>query len=534
MQIARMCRSAVLCGLVTAVAVGHAGCKHSSAQDDRAGEAGVGPVLKIRPAAVAGSFYPLGRADLTAAVTKAYEGVEPVELPGRLIALIVPHAGYRFSAATAARAYVQLAEAPPATVVLVGPSHNMPVDGAAVSACDAWATPLGNMPVDRELAEELCDAEPAIRLSDTPHAPEHCLEVQLPLLRQVAPDCRIVPLAVTNESDEACGPIASALAEVLADTDAVLVASSDMAHYPAPVECRSVDQRTLEAIQKMDADLLRDLDREQLNAGIKDLGCTLCGLAAVQIVMRAAKGLGADRAVVLGYANSGEIAPELGDRAVGYGAVAFCDSTREPRQRIARAEPEEAEGDMEDNVTMLTAEQREYLLRLARSTLEASLSGRALPAAGAEDAALTRDAAVFVTLTKAGRLRGCIGCTEAYIPLAEAVQEFAVAAATRDLRFPAMRSEELDETSIEISVLSPLVKVDSADDIIVGTHGVMVEMDGRRGLFLPQVATDNDFGRDEFLSLLCAEKAGLPADAWKRGANLHVFTVEKFAETDEI
>ena len=151
--------------------------------------------------------------------------------------------------------------------------------------------------------------------------------------------------------------------------------------------------------------------------------------------------------------------------------------------------------------------------------------------AGVKDE-LNRPSACFVSLKIDGQLRGCIGTLEPREPLAAAVRSSAISAATQDPRFPPVTADELDDLHIEISVLSPLRKVDSPDEIIVGVHGVMVAHGMRRGVFLPQVAVEQGWDRDTMLNYLCAHKAGLPADAWRHGADLYVFTAQVFGEDE--
>lgn len=190
---------------------------------------------------------------------------------------------------------------------------------------------------------------------------------------------------------------------------------------------------------------------------------------------------------------------------------------------MAEAGPEHGE---------LNEQQQQILLQLARETIEEYVRDGTVPELPEGDPAFLPERAVFVTLHKHGQLRGCIGELEAREPLAEAVRSSAISAATRDPRFPPVGPDEVDDIEIEISVLSPLRKVESPDEITVGEHGVMVAEGMRRGVFLPQVAPEQGWDRDTMLSYLCAHKAGLPADAWCRGADLYVFTTQVFSEGD--
>jgi hypothetical protein len=180
----------------------------------------------------------------------------------------------------------------------------------------------------------------------------------------------------------------------------------------------------------------------------------------------------------------------------------------------------------------LNAQQQQVLLTLARDTIEQYVTDRSVPELPEGDPAFLPERAVFVTLHKHGELRGCIGGLEAKEPLAEAVRSSAISAATQDPRFPPVSPDELEDLEIEVSVLSPLQKVESPDEIIVGKHGVMVAKGMRRGVFLPQVAPEQGWDRDTMLTYLCAHKAGLPADAWRSGADLYIFTTQVFSEED--
>jgi AmmeMemoRadiSam system protein A len=173
---------------------------------------------------------------------------------------------------------------------------------------------------------------------------------------------------------------------------------------------------------------------------------------------------------------------------------------------------------------------RQELLKIARQSIADYLKTEKLTDFNVTDPALKTPAAVFVTLTVHGNLRGCIGTTDAREPLFEAVSHMAVAAAVEDYRFPPVTLDELNTIRLEISVLSPMEPVQSADEIKQNVHGVVVKRDGRAGLFLPQV-WEHFTSKDEFMDELCSQKAGLEPDAWKEpGTGLYVFTVFAFEE----
>lgn len=178
----------------------------------------------------------------------------------------------------------------------------------------------------------------------------------------------------------------------------------------------------------------------------------------------------------------------------------------------------------------LNEQQQQILLRLARTTIKHYVTDCTVPDLPEGDPALLRERAVFVTLHKHGQLRGCIGSLEPREPLAAAVRSSAISAATQDPRFPPVTPDEVDDLQIEISVLSPLRRIERPEDITVGVHGVVVARGMRRGVFLPQVAPEQGWDRDTMLSYLCAHKAGLPPDAWRRDCELYVFTTQVFSE----
>ena len=172
------------------------------------------------------------------------------------------------------------------------------------------------------------------------------------------------------------------------------------------------------------------------------------------------------------------------------------------------------------------------LLRLARETIVAHVTGAAAPAAPACEAA-ERPGAAFVTLHSRGELRGCIGHIEATEPLGRVIARCAAAASSTDPRFPPVEASELPALDLELSVLGPLELIAGPDDIEIGRHGLVVELGSHRGLLLPQVASEWQWDRQTFLAQTC-QKAGLPRDAWKQGAKVWRFEAEVFGEGREV
>lgn len=470
----------------------------------------------VRAPAVMGTFYPLSPTDLREAVRKYLEAAAAAPDSGELVALIVPHAGYPYSGAVAGFAYRTLIGRSYETVAVVAPSHRVPFSGVALSGFDEWHTPLGRVKIDRAGSDAIEESHPKARVIDAAHEREHSIEVQLPFLQETLEEFQLLPVLMVDFSSDNCASLARALAEWARGRRVLLVASTDMSHYPAYDDAVRVDKETLRAIETMDAQEVETTTRKLMAEGVPRLSTCLCGEGPVKTILMAARLLGADNAQILKYANSGDVPHGAREGVVGYCAVALYRSKSNPG--LSGADSGE-----------LTSEQQQRLLVLARTAIEEYVrTGRRTPVKES-DPALLRPAAAFVTLRKDGELRGCIGSLEPSHPLAEMVRDRAIMSASRDLRFTAVKAEELPHLEIEISVLSPLRRVASADDIDISRHGVVVAQGSRSGVYLPQVAHETGWSRDVLLSHLCRDKARLPADAWKHGAALYVFTVQAFS-----
>jgi AmmeMemoRadiSam system protein B len=269
----------------------------------------------IRRAAVAGSWYPGDPGQLVEEVEAHLAAARPPTPSGRLVALISPHAGLRYSGPVAAYGYSLLRGRANLTAVLVGPSHRVAFDGIAAYCRGGFATPLGTIPIDEELAAALLAAEP--RIADEPgvHRAEHSLEMQLPFLQHLVPGLAILPLMMGSQSREEVDALASALAATLARRDALLIASSDLSHYHPAAVANGLDAQVVEDVRGLDAErLMRRLERSHEHA---------CGGGPIVSVMKASRALGADRATVLRYADSGDAGERDKSRVVGYLSAAL-------------------------------------------------------------------------------------------------------------------------------------------------------------------------------------------------------------------
>jgi MEMO1 family protein len=430
---------------------------------------------EVRPAAVAGVFYPAEAAELRDHVMRFVEtaadrpGCVPVGGPspaGSLryqavpentatapSAVIAPHAGYRYSGPTAGYAYQALAARRDTVerVVVVGPAHRVPFAGIGVTSARAWSTPLGDIDVDAE-ARDRVRGVPDVVDADDAHAPEHSIEVQLPFVREVLGPVPVLPLVVGRTTPDA---VARALDAVWTDDNTVVIASSDLSHYLDDETARQRDQHTAEAI----------IEARRNDIGPRDA----CGALPIAGLLTAAlkRGLAPQ---LLDLSTSADTAGEPA-RVVGYGSFALLPSVPPSHH------------------------DRMWLLDLASRAIAHELwTGHPYPLDDPDvPVAVRSPAASFVTLTRGDTLIGCIGSLEPQRALWRDVAHNARAAAFEDPRFAPLTLEHVAEVTIEVSVLSPLEEVPAvspealASELRPGRDGVVLAAEGRRGTFLPDV-----------------------------------------------
>jgi AmmeMemoRadiSam system protein B/AmmeMemoRadiSam system protein A len=467
----------------------------------------------VKEANVSGIFYAADPYALGAEIDSYIEAGQNPAVPGKVIGIIAPHAGYIYSGPIAGYAYRAIRDVNFSTVVVLAPSHYHPLNGISVYQGEAFATPLGNVGVERDSAAELLRL-PFARDNAAVFEREHAIEVHLPFLYRIRPGVKIVPVICGRMDRDQMREFARVLLKMSReDSDMLILASTDLSHYHPYDEAVAIDARTVTAVEAGDVEQLwQYLSAEQ---------CEACGHVPLTIFLEYMK-LREGAIKVLDSRNSGDTAGDR-DRVVGYMAAVGFVAARQPAVDSGRSTGREESG--------LTALHKKALLDIARTTLNEYLSTGKKPTIKVEDPALKQVQGAFVTLHKQGQLRGCIG-NYGQEPLHETIVNMAVAAATEDPRFPPVTVPELAQIDIEISVLSPLQKVASADDVVFGKHGVVVRKGYRQGVFLPQVA-EQMRDKDEFLSYLCAHKAGLPADAWKDPTTeILVFTADVFSEQD--
>lgn len=501
----------------------------------------------VREAEFAGRFYPEDAVRLRAAVEAFMESAVPPAGP-RPLALIVPHAGYVFSGQIAADAYRQAAGHEYDAIVVLGTHHRVPAfGGISVYQDTGYRTPLGLVSTDDELTAALLAADPDITFRPGVHRGEHSVEVQLPFLQVAFPGVPVVVAVVGTVDPELTGRLGRRLAQVLGDRRVLIVASSDLSHYPSAPEARRVDAATLRAAATMDPAALSDTIDAQLRTSGVELSTCACGQGAMLCAMVAARAMGARHGAVVSYANSGDTVFGEPERVVGYGAVAYTVSGEDDSGTEAEtADPRGPHGlgpvgqqpslqtgpagpSPPATADTLNAAERACLLQLARDTLTQYLESSTVPLPRPQSPALRRRQGVFVTLHKLGALRGCIGHMVEDTPLALLTARMALQAAFRDGRFRPVTLAELPQLEVEISVLTPFERVASPNEIVVGRDGVVLEKDGHRAVYLPQVAPEQGWTRIELLSHLCG-KAGLNGHCWRTDAELFTFQAQVFGE----
>ena len=428
-------------------------------------------------------------------------------------ALIVPHAGHYFSGNVAAAAYMALnPDRPFKRIFLIGPSHYEWLDGASVNTeADSYATPLGQVKVDRETALRLTEADSVFSYRAEAHDREHCLEVQLPFLqRRLGNVPPIVPIIISTDSYAKLKKIAAALRPYF-NEDNLFVISSDFSHYPSYEDAYRVDALTGKAIESGSVERFVAALEENAGSGVRGLSTSACGsYPIVTLLLMLNDGYEVKHLL---YQNSGDIDNHDHRRVVGYHAFAIL-------RRTASAGGDGAS----DGRFTLAAPEKERLKAIARASISSACDGTAF-----SSAALCRDMPVleqpcgaFVTLNKNGRLRGCIGHFGEDAPLHATVAEMARAAAFEDPRFPRLRADELPDVDIEISVLTPMRRIHSLDEFELHRHGLYIRKGRRSGTFLPQVADEVNWTKEEFAGHCSRDKAGLGWDGW-RDAELYVY-----------
>ena len=467
-------------------------------------------IQTVRPATQANRFYTGDARELGEEVDSLLALHEKDCQYDGLAALIVPHAGYFFSGNVAAAAYRAIPDrAAYKRLFLLGPSHREWLDGASVNTeFDFYATPLGNVKVDVETAQKLIDSDSVFSCQPKAHDREHCLEVQLPFLqRRLSNVPPIVPVIISTDDFGKLKRIAEVLKPYFTEENLFIV-SSDFSHYPEYGDACEVDARTGKAVESGDVKQFIAVLQENAKSGVRNLATSACGQHAIATLMLMMDGKYGVKHLM--YQNSGDVDRHGDDRVVGYHAFAII---RNGQTRT-------------DTGFFLSDEEKRMLKEIALTSIRDSLDGKRIAGAnlspGTEHSSLLQKCGAFVSLHKHGRLRGCIGHFGEDVPLYKVVAAMARAAAFEDHRFMPVRKDELDDIDLEISVLTPMRRITSLDEFELHRHGIYIRKGYRSGTFLPQVADEVNWTKEEFVSHCAQDKAGIGWDGWK-DAELYVY-----------
>ena len=451
--------------------------------------------------------------------------VKPID---NVVGLILPHAGYAYSGRTAAAGLKTTTKAYK-RIVVVGATHRLGMEEIlSVPRATHYQTPLGLVPLDVELIDKLleysifCHVPQAHEYSRG--GQEHCVQIELPLLQHRYGDFEFIPVVAGQCSPETVDK-AAAILKSLVDGETLIVASSDFVHYGPNYGYVPFKEDIPAQIKKLDMgayELIAQLDGRGFLEYRRNTGATICGSVPIAILLSMLSE--STESHLIQYTTSGEMTGDF-TNSVSYLSVAFSG---------AWGAPSEVEPDA--NNAVLTEQDKEQLLTLARRTIDYALKNRRVPEASdlgiTPSAAMQSPRAAFVTLKKHAQLRGCIGDIFPQRPLYKSVILNAIHACVNDRRFPPVSQDECEDITIDISALTPPAPVDSSDQIRIGIDGVVLNKDGRSAVFLPQVAPEQGWDIEQTLTHL-SEKARLPADAWKQGASFLVFQADVFGESEK-
>ena len=509
-------------GIPAALATESVPCAVAKKTEEVAKTMNIEPTKQVFHSPLAGMWYDADKQRLSGEIDSYIAKADTSSLE-KVQALVLPHAGYRYSGPVAAFGLKAVLGREYTRVIVIGPSHRVYMNGYAhVSDMTHLATPLGEVPLDLEAAAEL-RKHPEFRVVRGVDESEHSVQIQVPLLQRALKDFRLVPIVVGNVDEETIKRMAAILRGIV-DDKTLVVASSDFTHYgrdygyvpfedDIPANLEKLDMGAWDKIQNKDAVGFADY--------VDDTGATICGRYPIAILLSM---LSPDsQAQLLKYDTSGRMTGD--DRmSVSYLSIAFTGTW--PAAAIVKEENAPADA-------TLSHEDKAGLLALARGMLETYVkSGKT---ASPEDLGITitpgmrQVMGTFVTLQTGGELRGCIGEIFPRRPLFKAVMERAVDAGVNDPRFPPVSKQELPLLHYEISALTPPVPVASYKEIVLGRHGMVIEKNGRSAVFLPQVAPEQHWTLEETLTHL-SMKAGLSPEAWKEGASWTVFEAIVFEE----
>jgi AmmeMemoRadiSam system protein B/AmmeMemoRadiSam system protein A len=470
-----------------------------------------------RQPAFAGQFYPSDPAELRTDLAKYFSSAVQSKNIKNVLAVICPHAGYVFSGEVAASSYNQLdPDKEYENIFILGISHRVGFEGASVYDMGDYITPLGRARVNINIADDLIKKSNLFSSRTDAQLYEHSVEVQIPFLQyKLKKEFKIIPIVLGANSPEVCKKIADVLKPYFNSRN-LFVISTDFSHYPKYNDAVEIDKLTAQAVLTNSPDKLLTTINANENKGISNLATCMCGEASVLTLLYMTENNPAINVNLIQYKNSGD--SQYGDKnqVVGYNSIVFSLNAENTKKEFNLNNKDKIE-----------------LLKIARSTVKQYVNNHKLPEIDDVNLSenLKAECGAFVTLKENGELRGCIGRFEASEPLYKVIQQMTVASSTQDYRFLPVKPVEVDKLEIEISVLTPMRKINSIDEIQLGKHGIYIRKGMRGGTFLPQVATETGWTKEEFLGHCAQDKAGIGWDGWK-DADIYIYEALVFSENE--
>lgn len=469
-----------------------------------------------RQPVAAGRFYPANANQLEIEIAELIKSARQkikinLPQPDQLMALISPHAGYVYSGRVSASVFGQLQNIKPRQkIFLIGSSHHTDFNGASIYNAGDYITPLGRVKVDIGLANELIEQSAIFEYVQAAHAHEHSLEVLLPFIQYFwHNDFEIVPVIIATHQPEICKKIAYTLQPYFV-AENLFVISTDLSHYPGYTDAVSVDRDTVNALVKGTPE--KFLEQIELNKerNIPNLATSMCGWTSVLTLLYMLDEKKDTNIVPVLYENSGD-AGSFSDKesVVGYQSLAIYQEEKKATDGFTLSETD-----------------KQSLIELAKKSINYFLKEgeRFKPDSKDFSENLQEHCGAFVSIYLDDELQGCIGRMDSESdPLVNVIADMAVSAAFYDNRFPPLEKKDSHNIQIEISVLSPLKRIYSPEELILGKHGIYIRKEYYSGTYLPQVANKTNWTKEEFISHCAHDKAGMDWNDWN---DAEMFTYE--------
>lgn len=467
-----------------------------------------------RPSYSAGKFYKNDSAKLSVDLEYLFKNATNLGI-NNVHAIISPHAGYVYSGEVSATAFKQIdPDKKYENIFIIGSSHTMPINGASIYSAGDYLTPLGKVYVNTTLGKKLIEQNKYLSFVPQAHQNEHILENQLPFLQfYLTKEFKIIPISIGTDNETILMSLANTLKPYLNENNLFII-SADFSHYPRYRDAQKADSLTARAITRNNvSDFQLAIDNNETH-NYPGLVTSTCGSTAIKMLLHITESDSNWKYIPLEYKNSGDCPIGDTNRVVGYFALALIK-------------------ELQNESAFLSSKDKSDLLQIARLTIDEYITKNEMPLIDPTQLSdqLKVECGAFVTLNKNKQLRGCIGRFVADEPLYKVVQEMAISAATQDHRFPMVGAPELEMIELEISVLTPLEKINSIDEIKLGRDGIFIVKGSRSGTFLPQVASETGWNLEEFLGHCARDKAGIGWEGWK-DATIYTYQAIVFSEAD--